>query len=313
MLWLAPPAYMSPEQARGRTVDKRSDIYSLGVILYELLTGRVPFEGEQLLAIMLKLVNDPPPPPTSLNPQLPPAVEQVVLKAMSKNPDDRYPSAGKMAQALVEAARRTGHDTLPSSHWQVPLTDQDQAGPIESDEALALQQAKIPEIKSVEIPPANAEPDGHFQPGKGGVITISGNTGQIALGGQNVIQFGQVSGGQISVGGASPQLEAHTMPPDHEVVQQAVADLKAQIERVVPERSRPAAAERLAELAEAITAPTPDIDTMAYVNNWFAKNAPQVADGIKHLLTHAAVRRLMTAAGEEPAAEYERRFGSDSG
>ena len=78
------PAYMSPEQARGKPVDKSSDIYSLGVILYELLTGQTPFEGDQLLTMMLKLVNDPPPLPTSINPHLPQAVEEVVLKAMSK-------------------------------------------------------------------------------------------------------------------------------------------------------------------------------------------------------------------------------------
>ncbi|HXV44853.1 MAG TPA: protein kinase [Anaerolineae bacterium] len=78
------PAYMSPEQAQGETVDKRSDIYSLGVILYEMSTGQVPFEGDHPIAIVLKLVNESWPLPTTLNPNLPQPVEQVILKAMSK-------------------------------------------------------------------------------------------------------------------------------------------------------------------------------------------------------------------------------------
>ena len=166
-----------------------------------------------------------------------------------------------------------------------------------SNPARALQQANIPEIKSSEIPQDGGESGGHFQPGKGGVITISGNTGQIALGGQNVVQFGQVSGGQISVGATAPRLEEPDPPDDIEFVRQALADLKAQINHDVPERHRAAALERLHELAEAMTAPTPDLDTMAYVNNWFAKNAPEVAPGVRSLLTHGAVRRLMVAAG----------------
>ncbi len=96
------PAYMSPEQAQGHRVDGRSDIYSLGVILYELTTGRLPFEGDTPLAVFLKHISEPAPRPTTINPNLPPAIEKVILTALNKNPEERYRTAGAMAQALEE-------------------------------------------------------------------------------------------------------------------------------------------------------------------------------------------------------------------
>jgi serine/threonine protein kinase len=97
------PVYMSPEQAQGQQVDARSDIYSLGAILFEMVTGHTLFEGDTSLVILLKHVTEPPPHPTVFNPDLPQPVEQVILKALSKNPIDRYPSAGEMAEALDTA------------------------------------------------------------------------------------------------------------------------------------------------------------------------------------------------------------------
>ena len=97
------PAYMSPEQGLGTKIDRRCDIYSLGVILYQMVTGRVPFEAETPMAVLLKHINDPLPPPRSLNPALPEAVERVILKALAKNPDDRYATAGDLTQALQAA------------------------------------------------------------------------------------------------------------------------------------------------------------------------------------------------------------------
>jgi tetratricopeptide (TPR) repeat protein/tRNA A-37 threonylcarbamoyl transferase component Bud32 len=113
------PAYMSPEQGKGDPNDPRSDIYSLGVVLYEMVTGRVPFDADTPFAVVLKHLNEPLPLPRTLNPQVSPSVERVILKALAKDPDDRYQTAGTLAQALDDAASDA---ELPE--WDVPLTPQ---------------------------------------------------------------------------------------------------------------------------------------------------------------------------------------------
>jgi formylglycine-generating enzyme required for sulfatase activity/Tfp pilus assembly protein PilF/tRNA A-37 threonylcarbamoyl transferase component Bud32 len=97
------PAYMSPEQGMGDPVDARSDIYSLGVVLYQLVTGRVPFQAETPLAVLLKHLNAPLPPPRQIRPDLPAAVERVILKALAKSPDDRYQTVREFMAALAQA------------------------------------------------------------------------------------------------------------------------------------------------------------------------------------------------------------------
>jgi serine/threonine protein kinase len=97
------PAYMSPEQGQGIAVDGRSDVYSLGVMLYEMLTGRVPYEAETPMAVAIKHITAPLPSPREVNPDIPEPVEQVVLKALAKDPADRYQSVGQMLEALRQA------------------------------------------------------------------------------------------------------------------------------------------------------------------------------------------------------------------
>ncbi len=95
--------YLSPEQARGENVDARSDVYSTGVLLFELITGHPPFTGDSPVAVAYQHVRENPPPPSSINPDVPPELDAIVLKAMAKNPANRYQSAGEMRADLIRA------------------------------------------------------------------------------------------------------------------------------------------------------------------------------------------------------------------
>ncbi|MFH2056000.1 MAG: serine/threonine-protein kinase [bacterium] len=103
--------YMSPEQINGKGVDQRSDIYSLGATLYQMLTGSTPFQGDSDYEIMTKQLNEPPPPLRDLRGELPPALEAIVLKALAKKQSDRYQTAEEMAAAL-ELLRSSGQVSL---------------------------------------------------------------------------------------------------------------------------------------------------------------------------------------------------------
>jgi serine/threonine-protein kinase len=160
---LGTPAYMSPEQLMAQTVDARSDIYSAGVVLYQLLTGERPFEGG-LTAIIHKALNTVPPRPSEIAVTAPPSLDAVVARAMSKRPADRYPNADSFAEALRSAlADPAAGEPLPA-----PVQDDDAtfiarpagAPPPAPAPALAPSPAPIPAPVPVQAaaPPAPAPP-----------------------------------------------------------------------------------------------------------------------------------------------------------
>ncbi len=95
------PSYMSPEQAKGQKIDHRTDIYAVGAILYALLTGRKPFEGNDPTSIMARVLREDPPPPRGVEPTISEAMERIIQRAMAKNPQDRYPSVHELDEALA--------------------------------------------------------------------------------------------------------------------------------------------------------------------------------------------------------------------
>src|SRR5680860_1274873 len=95
--------YLSPEQARGETADARSDLYSTGCLLYELLTGRPPFVGDSIVSVAVSHVREEPAPPSSFIPSISPSIDAIVLKALVKDRDDRYQSAGEMRRDIERA------------------------------------------------------------------------------------------------------------------------------------------------------------------------------------------------------------------
>ena len=102
---LGTPAYLSPEQIEGRKQDGRSDLFSLGVVLYEMITGVRPFAGDSLGDVCAQILTDKPIPPTKINPALPAAFDRIIARCLAKNPDERYQSGNDLARALYLVAR----------------------------------------------------------------------------------------------------------------------------------------------------------------------------------------------------------------
>ena len=135
--------YLSPEQARGERVDSRSDLYSTGCLLYELLTGRPPFTGDSPVAIAYQHVRENPVPPSRVDPDVPPWADAIVLKAMAKSPADRYQTAGDMRADLQRAASGMPVAAAPPTRFDMyPQTQRMGAGPM-----MAGATSQIPPVE----------------------------------------------------------------------------------------------------------------------------------------------------------------------
>jgi len=98
---LGTPRYLSPEQAKGLSVDGRSDLYSLGIIFYEMLVGRVPFDDPSVPSLLVKHMAEPPRPSSALRPDVHPAIESIVLRLLEKDPARRFQRAEDLSAALA--------------------------------------------------------------------------------------------------------------------------------------------------------------------------------------------------------------------
>src|SRR5690606_10976575 len=111
------PAYMSPEQAQGQSIDERSDVYSLGVMLYELLAGEVPFEDDDPLVTMTRQLSETPRPPRSVNPTAPQALEELALRMLEKDPERRTLTLAQVRAHITNYIEGVGVSYRADSWW----------------------------------------------------------------------------------------------------------------------------------------------------------------------------------------------------
>ena len=161
---LGTPQYMAPEQAAGLPVDHRADLYAMGVILYECVTGQKPFVAESLYDLLRKHVEEPPPPPRSIRPDLDVKLEQLILCALAKSPDHRFTTAHAMSTALQHATAQ-----LPPEQW-VPITGSGTHRAIPSGGWQPTPQSWGPQA----VPPRPSE-----QALPNGQSTVSASSGQV--------------------------------------------------------------------------------------------------------------------------------------
>lgn len=150
---LGTPGYMAPEQAMGRALDRRADVYSLGVLAFEMLTGAVPYLGESPMETMVATVRDPIPSARAVNPSLPEAVDVVLARVLAKDPEDRYPTARDFLTGLAgisfapdwrPAPRSRSTDTHPTAVLR-PLTEE-QVAPVLEPESVARVTRSGPRV-----------------------------------------------------------------------------------------------------------------------------------------------------------------------
>jgi serine/threonine-protein kinase len=176
---LGTPHYMSSEQAKGLPADARSDLYALGIILYEMLVGKVPFEDKSIPTLLVKHMSEPPPPPTTIRSDVPIWLEAVVLRCLEKNPDDRFSSAEALIDVLdnppSESLEKTAVVPAPAPVPVPPVGEQtiDQSAPAPGPQhtgaggSIAAMPAPPPPATPATPPPVPVSADGGSGAGTG--------------------------------------------------------------------------------------------------------------------------------------------------
>jgi serine/threonine-protein kinase len=221
------PNYMSPEQVQGLAVDGRSDQFSLAVIAYEILTGERPFVGEHLSTIVFKIVAEEPPPAFRVNTTLTPQIDEVLRKALSKKPEDRFPNCSSFVGALeLACAESRGWKTLPAgAAAALPTMAVEKTGPLPHHE---LPPAPLPDHGRDSEPPRKSR----LLPVLFGLFVVSA----VAL--VFVYQAGLV--GQPARPAPAPAPAANTPPPEPVKTETPKTDTAPPPEPVNPEPVTPA-------------------------------------------------------------------------
>ncbi len=249
------PAYMSPEQGQGLAVDERTDVYSLGVILYEMLTGRVPYEAETPMAVVVKHITSPLPLPRSVNPAIPEVVERVILKALAKDVTDRYARAGELVQALKAAIGQTP----PQEEVAAPGSVTEVVPPRPAPEVVPPPPAPVAPRPTPQVP-APAKKSGPpllLLAGLGGGLVLVGVVLVVAL--VVLLGRGRASEDQTERGGSGPvtAMAMATSTPLAVVVAPSATPTLAPVDAVREEAGGPAAAEPEATAPPATATPAP--------------------------------------------------------
>jgi serine/threonine protein kinase len=169
------PSYMSPEQVKGRPIDGRTDIFSLGVVMYEMLTGEKPFPGQSITTVIYKIVNEDPIPPRQLNPSLHPGLNEIVMRALAKEPEARYQSCRELLEdlrnyralganegnpdaTLVSPRQGAGPFSTPTTPLRTPYFEQSAAATVQSLQNRAGTPQQTPTVRRTGSLPPFQEP-----------------------------------------------------------------------------------------------------------------------------------------------------------
>lgn len=234
--------YISPEQAKGSRVDNRSDLYSLGVVMYEMMTGRPPYDGESPVAVAIQHINGGAPMPSTLNPNIPGGLEQIIMKAMAHGPNDRYESATAMLYDMEEFRKDPtilfDYNAGPTDA-ALHLTEkrpQEPAAPRTTAERVADRQTPRPRREPVSEPTRRTTPPvaGIQRPQTGSTARPTGSTSRPQTG--SAQQHSQTGSGKRPQNTARPQTGAYAARSGEKANRPASSGQEAQRRREAEEK-----------------------------------------------------------------------------